>query len=82
MLKLRYSLGYTGTQNFNPYQARAKYQYGNQYYDGRLGTTILGIPNTKLKWQKIYDNNFGIDMPGTTLSAHVRNTTSRTQITC
>lgn len=62
MLKLRYSLGYTGTQNFNPYQARAKYQYGNQYYDGRLGTTILGIPNTKLKWQKIYDNNFGIDI--------------------
>lgn len=62
MLKLRYSLGYTGTQNFNPFQARAKYQYGDQYYDGRLGTTILGIPNTKLKWQKIYDNNFGIDI--------------------
>lgn len=62
LLKLRYSLGYTGTQNFNPYQAKAKYSYGSTYYDGRLGTTLLGLPNTKLKWQKVYDNNFGIDL--------------------
>lgn len=61
LLKLRYSLGYTGTQNFNPYQARAKYEYGDIYYDGRLGTTIMGIPNIALQWQKVYDNNFGID---------------------
>ncbi len=62
LLKLRYSLGYTGTQNFNPYQARAKYTYGETYYDGRQGTTLMGIPNTKLKWQKVYDNNIGIDL--------------------
>lgn len=62
LLKLRYSLGYTGTQNFNPYQAHAKYQYGSIYYDGRPGTVILGLPNTTLKWQKVYDNNFGIDL--------------------
>ncbi len=62
LLKLRYSLGYTGTQNFNPYQARAKYQYGSQYYDGRLGTTIMGIPNTSLKWQKVFDSNLGLDI--------------------
>lgn len=62
LLKLRYSLGYTGTQNFNPYQAKAKYEYGSTYYDGRLGTTLLALPNTSLKWQKVYDNNFGIDL--------------------
>lgn len=72
LLKLRYSLGYTGTQNFNPYQARAKYQYGSLTYDGRPGAVILGIPNTSLQWQKIYDNNLGLDLAlGTFLTARV-----------
>lgn len=62
LLKLRYSIGYTGTQNFNPYQARATYEYGDVYYDGRLGTTIMGIPNTKLKWQRVFDTNYGVDL--------------------
>lgn len=61
LLKLRYSLGYTGTQNFNPYQARAKYQYGSTIYDGRMGATLLALANTSLKWQKVYDSNFGLD---------------------
>ena len=62
LLKLRYSLGYTGTQNFNPYQAHAMYQYGNTIYDGHLGTTLIALANNKLKWQKVYDNNFGVDV--------------------
>ena len=62
LLKLRWSLGYTGTQNFNPYQARATYEYGDIYYDGRLGTTIMGIPNTRLKWQRVFDSNYGFDL--------------------
>ncbi len=61
LLKLRYSLGYTGTQNFNPYQARATYGYSGQFYDGRMGATLKGLPNTSLKWQKVYDQNFGLD---------------------
>lgn len=61
MLKLRYSIGYTGTQNFNPYQARAKYQYGDIIYDGRYGATIMGIPNYGLKWQRVLDSNIGLD---------------------
>ncbi|MCF0175787.1 MAG: SusC/RagA family TonB-linked outer membrane protein [Bacteroidales bacterium] len=61
-LQLRYSLGYTGTQNFNPYQSRAKYQYGSVFYDGHLGATIMGIPNTGLRWQRVYDNNIGLDL--------------------
>ena len=62
LFKLRYSLGYTGTQNFNPYQARAKYNYNGQFYDGRMGSTLLGLPNTMLKWQKVYDQNLGLDL--------------------
>lgn len=62
MLKLRYSLGYTGTQNFNPYQARAKYTYSGTFYDGRMGATLMGLPNTRLKWQKVYDSNLGLDL--------------------
>ncbi len=62
MLKLRYSLGYTGTQNFNPYQARATYQYGGTYYDGRMGALLIALPNTGLKWQKVWDNNLGLDV--------------------
>ena len=62
LLKLRYSLGYTGTQNFNPYQAKSKYTYGEDYYDGHQGATLMALANTGLKWQKVYDNNFGIDL--------------------
>lgn len=62
LLKLRYSIGYTGTQNFNPYQAHAMYTYGSTVYDGRMGAYLLGLPNTSLKWQKVYDNNWGIDL--------------------
>ncbi len=62
LLKLRYSIGYTGTQNFNPYQARAKYQYSGYFYDGRMGATLMGLPNTSLKWQKVMDQNIGIDL--------------------
>ena len=61
LLKLRYSLGYTGTQNFNPYQARATYYYNGLYYDGRMGTVLEGMPNTALKWQKVLDHNLGLD---------------------
>ena len=62
LLKLRYSLGYSGTQNFNPYQARATYYYNGRYYDGRMGTILKGMPNTKLKWQKVLDHNLGLDL--------------------
>ncbi len=62
LLKLRYSLGYTGTQNFNPYQARAMYSYGGSFYDGRMGATLLGLPNTSLRWQKVWDSNLGLDL--------------------
>lgn len=60
-LKLRASIGYTGSQDFDPYQARARYQYGNIVYNGRLGAELLGLPNNRLKWQRTRDINIGVD---------------------
>lgn len=61
LLKLRGSMGYTGTQNFNPYQARANYKFGNISYDGKFGASLMGLPNPALQWQKNMDYNVGFD---------------------
>lgn len=61
-LKLRASTGYTGSQNFNPYQAMATYSYFTDvYYDNIVGARLLGLANDELKWQQTRDYNFGID---------------------
>lgn len=61
--KLRASTGYTGSQNFNPYQALANFSYyEDQIYDDWLGSYLLGLPNDRLKWQKTQDWNAGFDM--------------------
>lgn len=61
-LKLRVSTGVTGTQAFNPYQARARYYYLDYLYDGRYGAVLSGLPNNALMWQKIHDTNLGLDL--------------------
>ncbi len=61
-LKLRTSFGYTGTQNIDPSQSRARYTYGNYVYDDHLGAQLVGIPNNDLKWQRNLDYNFGADL--------------------
>lgn len=60
--KLRASTGFTGTQNFNPYQARARYRYSDVIYNGQFGALLLGLPNDNLQWQKVRDTNFGTDL--------------------
>lgn len=60
-LKLRASTGVTGTQAFNPYQARARYIYLDYLYDNRYGAVLSGLPNDALMWQKIHDTDLGID---------------------
>ena len=63
MFKIRGSLGYTGSQNFNPYQAIASYEYSTeQSYDGELGNKLLGLANPNLKWQQQYDRNIGVEL--------------------
>jgi TonB-linked SusC/RagA family outer membrane protein len=62
-LKLRSSIGYTGSQNFNSYQAMLLYNYfTNTSYQGLLGTYLNGLANENLKWQQRYDFNIGVDM--------------------
>jgi hypothetical protein len=61
-LKIRGSAGYTGSQNFDPYMARARYQYSEFIYDGGYGAIILGLPNDNLRWQRVFDYNVGADI--------------------
>ncbi len=62
-LKLRASTGYTGSQNFNPYQAMATYEYfTDSYYDNIVGAKLMGLANESLKWQQTQDYNFGLDL--------------------
>ncbi len=61
--KMRMSVGYTGAQNFNPYQALAMFSYyQTQAYDNWIGSYLMGLPNKDLKWQKTGDYNFGFDL--------------------
>ncbi len=63
MLKLRASLGYTGSQSFNSYQAISTYSYiTDRTYNGDMGVTLLGLANDHLKWQQVYDRNIGADI--------------------
>ncbi|GEP96535.1 SusC/RagA family TonB-linked outer membrane protein [Chitinophaga cymbidii] len=61
-LKLRGSMGYTGSQHFNSYQAMLLYSYFvDNSYQGMLGTYLNGLANKHLKWQQKLDYNVGLD---------------------
>jgi hypothetical protein len=61
-LKLRGSLGITGSQNFNSYQALSTYQYytSDRYYNW-MGAYLLGIGNPDLQWQQKMNYDIGIE---------------------
>ena len=61
-LKVRGSVGYTGSQNFDPSQAKARYEYADRVYDGGYGAIILSLPNDRLRWQRVLDYNVGTDL--------------------
>ena len=62
-LRLRASMGYTGSQNFNSYQAMLLYNYfTDDSYLGAIGTYLEGLANSKLKWQQKFDMNYGLDL--------------------
>lgn len=61
-LKLRASVGFTGSQNFNSYQSLQTWTYYNsQFYNGNPGTYLLAMANPNLKWQRKLDKNIGFD---------------------
>jgi TonB-linked SusC/RagA family outer membrane protein len=62
-LKLRGSIGYTGSQNFNSYQSKATFNYNaSDDYLGNFGAFLLGLENESLKWQRKFDQNIGVDL--------------------
>jgi TonB-linked SusC/RagA family outer membrane protein len=63
MLKLRGSVGSTGSQNFNPYQAMATYTFfTNSTYDNISGAYLSALANDNLRWQEKIDKNIGVDI--------------------
>lgn len=62
-LKLRASIGTTGSQNFSAYQAISMYKYfSEQVYDQIVGAHLMGLPNPDLSWQRTTDKNIGFDL--------------------
>ena len=61
-LKLRGSVGSTGSQNFSSYQSISTYKYFlDKVYQNYLGAYLMGLANNDLKWQQKMDYNIGID---------------------
>ena len=61
-LKLRASIGTTGSQSFASYQSLATYSYySDKIYAGMLGSYMLRLANEDLKWQEKVDYNIGFD---------------------
>lgn len=63
LVKLRFSIGNPGNQNFDAYLSSGTYIY-NSGYTNHFGTSaILSMfANTNLAWQKTIDKNWGIDL--------------------
>ncbi|WP_421918542.1 SusC/RagA family TonB-linked outer membrane protein [Marinifilum sp.] len=62
-LSIRGSVGNTGSTSFNAYQALQVYSYNtNEYYIGNVvGTSLSGIGNPNLKWQRVLQKNISFN---------------------
>lgn len=61
-LRFRISTGYTGGQNFYPFQAMTMYEYNSSKdYQQYIGTVLKAYGNTDLKWQRTRKDNLGVD---------------------
>ncbi len=62
VLRLRGSIGYTGSQSFYPYQAVMMYKYLTDLtYDDYFGAVVNAYGNSDLKWQRTQKRNIGLD---------------------
>ena len=62
LMKLRFSMGYTGKVSFSPFQAMTMYQYLNTYeYKNGIGAVPLTIGNVDLAWERTMNYNVGFD---------------------
>ena len=62
MLKLRYSYGVTGNQEFSAYQAKTMFQFNtDRLYNSGISAALMGYGNPDLVWQNQYQSNYGFD---------------------
>ena len=61
-LKLRYSIGNPGNQNFSTHMSSNMYGYLSSTNPFGLGVYLNSYGNPDLDWQKTRDQNFGIDV--------------------
>lgn len=62
-MKLRASVGSTGSTNFSADQAITRFVYSNDSeYNGIYGAVINAYGNPSLKWQNVLKYNVGLDM--------------------
>lgn len=61
LLKLRGSIGYTGSQKFNPYQALMTFRYLDFAYGDYTGAELMAMGNDALRWQRTDKRNVGLD---------------------
>ena len=62
MLKLRYSYGVTGNQEFSAYQAKTMFQFNtDRLYNSGISAALMGYGNPDLEWQNQYQSNYGFD---------------------
>lgn len=63
-LKLRASIGRTGSDNLPSFTYLAYYQSlenGDSFYDGQNGIAVTGVPNSKIKWEETSQLDLGVD---------------------
>ncbi|WP_442587683.1 SusC/RagA family TonB-linked outer membrane protein [Pedobacter sp. AW31-3R] len=61
-LKIRASMGETGSVSFAPYQAKDIYTYYKGIrYDGNLGAYLLAMGNENLRWQNTLNREVGFE---------------------
>ena len=78
-LKLRYSMGSSGNQNYTTNNALPVYSYyTSRYYDGYAGAYLANMENKDLGWEEKMDYNLGLDMRtkhlNVTLDAYIADT--------
>ena len=62
MLKLSYSYGVTGNQEFSAYQAKTMFQFNtDRLYNSGISAALMGYGNPDLEWQNQYQSNYGFD---------------------
>lgn len=62
-MKIRASVGSTGSTNFSADQARTRFLYNSDSeYNGVYGAVISAYGNPTLKWQNVLKYNVGVDM--------------------